>query len=132
DVRERGAHVLCLSARTEAALEKLVAAFGEHLTALEPGTTGDVCHTATAGRSHFNHRIALTGDSAARIGSQLVALAAGRPVPGVFRGTCNSHEQRRVVYLFTGQGSQYVGMGRALYDSQPVFRRALDQCLELL
>ena len=45
--------------------------------------------------------------------------------PGVIRGRATSGTARDVAFLFTGQGAQFFGMGRGLYESQQVFRRRL-------
>ncbi|HSN97219.1 MAG TPA: type I polyketide synthase, partial [Candidatus Nanopelagicales bacterium] len=121
----RGAvHVLPLSARNEAALGELVESYRQRL-ARGPGLSlPDVCYTAGAGRSHFATRLAVVGSSVEEMLEQLsVAAAAVRPPPGK-RGS-------KVAFLFTGQGSQYVGMGRELYESEPVFRAAAGRCEEI-
>ena len=63
---------------------------------------------------------------------QLAELAADKLPAGVKRGTVRTIGRPKVAFLFTGQGSQYVGMGRRLYESQPVFRRAIEKCDEIL
>ena len=92
-----------------------------------PGWTGhpdadlaDVCFTAGAGRSHFEHRAALVVDSVPRpCRDGLAELAENRLRPGVVRGECT--DRPTTAWLFTGQGSQYPGMARELFDAEPVF-----------
>ena len=66
------------------------------------------------------------------MGQRLAALAAGECPAGLRRGRPSGSQEPRVAFLFTGQGSQHVGMGRQLYESQPTFSRALDRCEEIL
>ena len=64
------------------------------------------------------------------MGEKLSAFRAGKVESGVFRG--QEAGRPPIAFLFTGQGSQYPGMGRLLYDTQPTFRKALDRCDEIL
>lgn len=129
---KRPRHLLPISAKTEAALDAMVAAYAEHLNGNPGLELADICHTAGIGRNHFGHRLALQADTTAAAADQLRRLAAGESVAGVSRGTSPEHESLRVACLFTGQGSQFSGMGRQLYETQPVFRRTLDRCDEIL
>ena len=72
------------------------------------------------------------GESASELGQVLSAIHGGQSVAGVKRGEVKRGNRSKVAFLFTGQGSQYVGMGRELYESSPVFRGALDRCAEIL
>ena len=127
---DRPLHLLTLSARSEAALQRLAQKYAAFLDApAAQARFADICHTASAGRAHFSHRIAIVADSASQARDKLSAhesLAA----PGVSRGSALTPP--RVAFLFTGQGAQFAGMGKTLYETQPAFRRALDRCAALL
>jgi acyl transferase domain-containing protein/acyl carrier protein len=93
---------------------------------------GDVCFTANTGRLHFVHRLTLVANSPVQACQQLAAFASGKKPEGLMSGLVPRTGQPKVAFLFTGEGSQYVGMGRQLYETQPVFRQALERCDELL
>lgn len=76
--------------------------------------------------------MAILGESSAQICEKLGKLASGEMPAGAFKGQAATSDRLKVAFLFTGQGSQYVGMGRGLYDNQPTFRRVLDQCSQIL
>ena len=129
---DRPLHVLTLSAKSEASLRELAGRFERHLASPDGAALADVAFTAGTGRSHFRHRMALVTGSAAHAREALAALADARPSPGLVTGRAEGAGRAEVAFLFTGQGSQYAGMGRALYDAEPVFREALDRCAALL
>ena len=130
ELPERRYHLLPLSARTPEALDVLVARTHAWLEAHPDADIADVAHTAAVGRSPLEHRAALVVDSRQRAGELLAALADERPAPGLFRGTAS--DSPKTAWLFTGQGSQYPGMGRELFDAEPVFRQTLERCDEVL
>jgi acyl transferase domain-containing protein len=129
---ERSLHLLALSARDDQALQELAGRWVGYLEQAPPETLADLCFTANAGRSHFIRRLAVTADCTTRLQSRLTAFVAGQVPAGIFRSEEDSAAAPRVVFLFTGQGSQYVGMGRQLFQTQPTFRKSLEQCAEIL
>ncbi len=124
----RGHQLLLLSARTEAALDAATEALAERLEN-DPPALADVAFTLEAGRAVFRHRRFVVAADAAEAAVALrtrdprkVATAVDREEP----------RDRPVVFMFSGQGAQYPGMGRELYDAEPAFREALDRSLDLL
>jgi len=129
---ERPLQLLSLSAKSEEALRELAGRFGEHLARHPELTLGDVCYTANAGRSHFPCRMTMLASSPEQLGGKLTAYATGERAVGVVSGKAGKKSSSKMVFLFTGQGSQYIGMGRQLYETQLTFRKALERCAELL
>jgi acyl transferase domain-containing protein/thioesterase domain-containing protein/acyl carrier protein len=131
---QRPVHLLKLSAKSETALsqqaEKLAAELAQHSTL----SVADVCWSANSGRADFNYRAVVVANDAKQLRQRLQSMAEEQVAAaiGVKRGTVRALGRPTVAMLFTGQGSQYVGMGRAVYDTQPVFRRALDECDAIL
>jgi malonyl CoA-acyl carrier protein transacylase len=128
---ERPSDVLTVSARTPEGAARLGELYARHLREA-PGGFHDVCFTANTGRLHQQHRIAVIAPDAAHAATSLEAFAGGKPEANVIAGTVGAAAAPRVAFLFTGQGSQYAGMGAELYRVEPIVRRTLDRCDELL
>ncbi|MBI2374776.1 MAG: SDR family NAD(P)-dependent oxidoreductase [Deltaproteobacteria bacterium] len=122
----REAHVLCLSARTERGARALAESYAALLRQPRAPRIEDVCFTASTGRLHDEHRVAIVGPPRA-IQSGLDEVAMGRGSTPVLRGRVE-RDAPRVAFLFSGQGSQVAGMGRRLYQRYPVFRAAVERC----
>ncbi|MEW2527846.1 aminotransferase class I/II-fold pyridoxal phosphate-dependent enzyme [Streptomyces sp. NPDC047071] len=128
----RPVHALCLSGHTPSALTALARAWRTHLAAHPDTPVGDLCRAAHTGRARLAHRAVVLGGSAAALDSGLDALARGEAARGVVRGTAPHGPAPKVAFLFTGQGTQYPGMGRGLYDTHAAFARAIDRADRVL
>ncbi|WP_329378018.1 polyketide synthase [Streptomyces sp. NBC_01716] len=129
-VREASAqdsHVVRVSAADETALRALAGAYAEALTDTSEDKLGDFAFTANTGRAAHRLRAVVHGGDPRELAAGLRDVAAGQ-VSGSRRGGTPAP----TAFMFTGQGSQYVGMGRGLYGVEPVFRAALDECAGLL
>jgi len=129
---DRPIHIICLSTRSENSVRQLASDYAKHIELQPEQTLADIALTANAGRSLFSHRLAVVAKTREEIIRNLTRFVAGQKAPGVINGFTEGGRHPRVAFLFTGQGSQYVGMGRQLYETQPAFRTLLDQCDEIL
>ncbi|TGA86458.1 type I polyketide synthase, partial [Streptomyces palmae] len=120
-----------LSARGEAALRAQAARLRAHVLARPEVALVDVGHSLVASRALFDHRAVAFGDDREALLEGLAALAAGESVDGVVAGRTVAGV-RRPVFVFPGQGSQWLGMGARLWDASPVFRTELLACAEAL
>ncbi|WP_079161141.1 type I polyketide synthase [Streptomyces fodineus] len=85
----------------------------------------DVAFSLATTRTALEHRAVVQGETPAELAEGLRAVACGSPAPGVARGV--SGTGGRVGFLFSGQGSQRLGMGRELYAAYPAFAAAYDE-----
>ena len=128
---ERPLHLLTLSARSENALKQLAERHLDHLSH-QAIHVEDIAYTLITGRSHFPYRIAITAKTTEQLKKKLADFANDQTVDGLMHGKGSGTRQPRIAFLFTGQGSQYNGMARQLYDTQPTFRAILDKCDQIL
>jgi acyl transferase domain-containing protein/NADPH:quinone reductase-like Zn-dependent oxidoreductase/SAM-dependent methyltransferase len=121
-----------LSARSPEALQALASACRAQLQAPAGGLTlADVACTAGVRRSHHPHRLAVVADSVHGLTEHLDAFLQGQTTPDLSVGQAPT-QRPGLVFVFTGMGPQWWGMGRQLLSEQPVFRQAIEQCDALL
>ncbi|MEU5425063.1 SDR family NAD(P)-dependent oxidoreductase [Streptomyces olivoreticuli] len=119
-----------VSGRTEEALTAQARRLRDHVARQEPLDVRAMGRALATTRSTFEHRAVVVGEDEKALLAGLDALAAGESAAGLVHGVTDGPVRSAV--MFTGQGSQRVGMGRELYDAYPVFAEALDEvCAEL-
>ena len=119
--------LLSISAKTASALETASENLSDHLKRDGNLNLADAAFTLQLGRKPFEHRRIVVGCDSASVGR---ALEEQDPTC-VFTGVQDG-ERRPVIFMFPGQGSQYPGMGRELYLTEPTFRDQVDGCSNIL
>lgn len=124
---DRPWNLLVWSAKTEPAAEKIGANLARHLTVHPSDSLSDAAYTLQVGRKLFPHRRAVVCQDTQDAIAALKANSPERLLAGY-----REQEPGPVVFLFPGQGSQYVNMGRQLYLHERIFREQVDLCAEIL
>ncbi len=123
----RSVSLLVLSARTKAALGAAAKNLARHLKKRPGIDIADVCFTLQTGRKAFDHRLALVCRDAVDVVPALEEMDPKRVIQSVQESV-----DRPVAFMFPGEGSQYVNMARELFETEPAFRRCVDECLDFL
>ena len=119
-------NVLTLSAKSEDALFELASEHAAALREQDQLELPQLAYTTNVCRTHFQHRVALVSGTVQEAAEKLDAFARTGSAEGVVVG--DARRSPRVAWQFTGQGSQYVGMSRRLYETTPIFRDVIDAC----
>ena len=117
----RNKHVLNLSANSKKSLQLKINNLVKYLKTNKESNLGDVCYTENVLKMSFKYRYSVVSESIEDLINKLQASKVEE---------VNSEVQHKVALMFTGQGSQYVGMGRELYNKLPIFKEYVDDCSE--
>jgi len=123
----RSQQLLVVSAQTSSGLEAITVNLAAHLERHPRLFLPDVASTLQSGRKAFAHRRAVVASSS----EEAIAKLRSANDRFVFTGKAFAHDPS-IVFLFPGQGAQYVNMGRDLYEGEPVFRDAVERCSQVL
>ncbi|MBF0377038.1 MAG: acyltransferase domain-containing protein [Desulfamplus sp.] len=141
----RQVHLLPISARSNEALKALADRYINFLDSSQQNLNDssqpdldtpnilnfkDICHTAATSRSHFEHRMAIVAENSEKAISLLKTAAEKGADQDLFYG--KSPANPKIVFLYSGQGSQYPNMGLELYQTQPIFKQAMDRCFAFI
>jgi acyl transferase domain-containing protein/aryl carrier-like protein len=130
-----GTQILTLSAQTSGALRDLANATRSRLVP-EDGTAppplADLCYSAGARRGTYDHSVNVLGSSHQAIADELGSWLDGEVGPRTTTGRRLSTKHLKTMFVFPGQGSQWLGMGRQLIAEEPVFRGVVEACHEAM
>jgi amino acid adenylation domain-containing protein len=124
DDSESSLQLIIWSAKTERSLNEYSRKLADYLTGHESVGLADLAYALQTNRADFNRRCFFITDSREEL---IRKLRTSDPWSHNLEEITSG-----VVFLFPGQGSQYSNMGKELYDKEPVFRQAFDECVELL
>ncbi len=124
--------VLPVSGQVEGARSEAAARLAELVERTEDRSLDDLCYTASVRRPHHRARGVVVARGRGELTDGLRALAEGREHGAVRVGMAPIGEAPKLAFVFSGQGSQWVGMGRQLLAEEPVFRAKLEECDALL
>ncbi|NOQ28403.1 MAG: SDR family NAD(P)-dependent oxidoreductase [Bacteroidales bacterium] len=123
--KERKYKLIVLSAKTTSSLEAYTGKFIDHLHTNKNLNLSDIAFTLQKGRNSFSNRLMLVGQSQSEIAEGLRTMSKEVKTNKV------QNLNRRIVFMFPGQGSQYLNMGLELYETEVFFKQVMDQCMNI-
>jgi len=119
--------LLPLSAQNFESLQSLAGHMKELLASDPSVSAKDICYAAGFKRSGYDHRLAVIGTTREELYTGLEALSRGEQDPGLIPGSVVPDRQPKLVFVFPGQGGQWLGMGRELLKEEPVFYKIMER-----
>ncbi len=128
DVEPENHQLLVISTKSTSSLRKLAQKYASYLDNLHSKEWPVFTHSAATHRTAFKYRLALSTDCPTKAASILKAWVANAENLSIVEGTTHEGQIPKVLMLFSGQGSQYVGMGKSLYETSKEFHDHLEEC----
>ena len=125
-------YVLPISAHSQEALTKQA---NNIMALLEKRTDvplKDICYTSATGRSHLNFRAVVVGNARDIMTEALNSFTQNEVTPKVITASTGSLKKRKIAFVFPGQGSQWIGMGRELYENNASFCQSINRIDRLM
>lgn len=127
--KTHSSYVLPISAKTPETLLAVVEAYSKLFASPIKHSLDDIAYTASVRRMHHHElRLSLVAESKEEFQGLLEHLDLNELPSGASTGSARVHGRPRVIFVFPGQGSQWLGMGRELYRDEPAFREAIELC----
>ena len=124
-------NIITFSAKNHNVLNQLVADYERFLNEHNEVKTEDICFSANSRASH-NHRLAIVCSDMIDLKKEISNYRNSKDSFDIIQGVAKANHSPKIAFLFPGQGAQYIGMGKELYDTHPMFRKTINRCDEIL
>lgn len=125
-------NIFTLTARNDNALSQLAERYVSYLDNNKSSAIDEICFNANTNRAIHNHRISAVCSSKDDLIKKLGAFLKKKNDSEITSGTIKPNHFPKVAFLFPGQGAQFIGMGKELYDTSQLFRNTINKCDEIL
>ena len=122
---KQAGELVTISAKSPSSLDELVEHWIEYLDKETDMPLRDIAFTSALGRTPLSQRLAVIGKDRSEIRQKLQSWREGRTQKGLVSGQVHAKIKPKIAFIFTGQGSQYAGMGREIYENDPRFARTI-------
>lgn len=132
NLKNKPLNIFTLSAKNENVLNTLAKNYLGFLNDNPDVRLADVCYMANAGRTSHSHRVAISCSSTDELKQRLAKLVSMKGDNHIKKSVVRPNHFPKTAFLFPGQGAQFIGMGKELYDTHPLFRNIINRCDEIL
>lgn len=121
-------NVFQLSAKTPDALKAIAEKYVAQFDSWSDKSMHDVCYTLQVGRGNYDYKLCIIAESLAHVKSVLEKFILGESDKSLTISHPEILSSKNIAFLFSGQGAQYFGMCKDFYDTNKIFKSAIDEC----